>query len=104
MTLRILGEPGHHRPGADTNHFLGRCAECDSHYMASMNLGKVQDWYETGHFDQTKYEAYRHLWATSAYRYSSEDVGWHDAPDDPDVAEFVDLLKKAMAARDEVAR
>lgn len=96
MPLTILDEPGHYRPGADTNHFLGRCAECDAHNMAQMNLDRVQGWYETGHFDQVKYEAYRHLWATSAYRYSSNDVGWRDAPAHPDVAEFIDLLKTAM--------
>lgn len=95
----ILGGRGHFKPGADTNHFLGRCAECDAHYMARMNLDQVQKWYETGHFSQAKYEAYRHLWATSAYRYSSEGAGWHDKPTDPDVIAFCDLLKKAMAAR-----
>lgn len=99
MTLTILGPPGHFRPGADTNHFMGRCAECDAHYMAGMNLDRVQGWYETGHFNQVKYEAYRHLWATSAYHYGSNGAGWHDAPTDPDVIAFCDLLKRAMRAK-----
>lgn len=95
--ITILSEPGHFTPGADTNHFLGLCGECDSHYMASMSLDRMQSWYHTGHFDQVKYEAYMHLWATSAFHYGSNGVGWHDAPVDPDVTAFCDLLKKAMA-------
>ena len=110
--MKIIGAPGHYRPGADTNHFLGLCDECDVHYLARMNLEEVRDWGpfsgtlgKAGVIRQALYEAYCHVWATSAARFGTT-YGYEAPPTDPEVIELVAALREAVAKRgaDEQAR
>lgn len=61
-SLDVSPEP-HFRRGADANHYMGLCDECDAHYLAGATLGTVEEWHRTGQISQPKYEAYLHLWA-----------------------------------------
>lgn len=104
--MRVIGEPGHYQPGADTNHFLGLCDECDMHYLVWMSLEDVQDWGpfsgtpgKAGAIRQALYEAYTHVWATSAVRYGTT-YGYEVPPTDPEVIELVAALRMAVAARE----
>jgi|SRR5690554_5303284 len=104
--MKIIGAPGHYRPGADTNHFLGLCDECDVHRLARMGLEEVQDWGpfsgtpgKAGAIRQALYEAYCHVWATSAVRFGTT-YGYEVPPTDPEVIELVAALREA----DEQAR
>jgi len=101
--MRIIGAPGHYRPGADTNHFLGHCDECDARYLARMSLEEVQDWGpfsgtpgKAGTVRQALYEAYCHVWATSAVRFGTT-YGYEVPPTDPEVIELVAALREAVA-------
>jgi len=86
--------PGHYVPGADTNHFLGRCDECDAHYMKTMSLDTVEMHYRSGVFGQDAFEAYMHVWATSSYRFSSLGSGSQKPPRHfPRAMAIVALLK-----------
>lgn len=103
--MRIIGAPGHYRPGADTNHFLGLCDECDVHRLARMNPEEVQDWGpfsgtpgKAGAIRQALYEAYCHVWATSAVRVGAS-YGYEVPPTDPEVIELVAALREAVANR-----
>lgn len=94
--IRIIGDSGHYAPGSDTNHFLGRCDECDVHYMAKMNVDEVESHYRSGAIGQDAYEAYMHVWATSASRYSSVAAGHENPPTEfPRAMEMVTLLRTA---------
>ncbi len=86
-------EPGHYSPGADTNHFLGRCEECDVHYMSHMSLEKAENWYRQGVLSQDQMEAFLYVWATSAYRYGTYPLSWSQAPENPDVLRLVTLMQ-----------
>lgn len=100
--MRIIGDPGHYRPGADTNHFLGLCDECDARYLVRMSLAEVQDWGpfgshgKAGAVRQALYEAYVYVWATSAPRFGST-YGYEVPPTDPEVIELVEMLRTAGA-------
>lgn len=89
--------PGHWNAG-DTMHFLGLCNDCNARYAAGMSLEKVEQWYRSGHFSQDLYEAYTHVWATSAYRYS--DYGsWRRSPVIPEVVRLVAIMRGELALR-----
>jgi hypothetical protein len=57
--------PEHYIQGADTNHFLSLCEECDVHYVLSKSFGEVQEWYFQGRISADLWEAYAHAWATA---------------------------------------
>lgn len=94
-------EPGHYQPGADSNHFLGRCLECDAHYILARPLDEVESWYHQGMISQSQWEAFTHVWATSAFRYGSYDA-WERPPAHPDalaqVALFRSIIMKDLPA------
>lgn len=92
--------PGHYRPGADTNHFLGRCDECDAHYLLGKTLGAVENWYHRGMISQDQYEAYCHVWATSAYRLGDY-RSWQQEPTIPEVIRIVALMREIIAQQEE---
>lgn len=72
MAVDTRGLSGHRDAGREHWHFLGHgCRECDAHALARANLGTVQDWYRTGRISQAWFEAYMHLWTTSAHRYGN---------------------------------
>lgn len=100
--MRIIGAPGHYRPGAKTNHFLGNCDECDVRYLARMSLEEVQDWGpfsgtpgKAGVIRQALYEAYCHVWATSVVRFGTT-YGYEVVPTDPEVIELVAALREVV--------
>src|SRR5512138_103989 len=103
--MRIIGAPGHYRPGADTNHFLGLCDECDVHHLARMTLAQVESWGPNGErgkagaVRQAMFEAYMYVWATGAPRFSNLGAGWTEEPTDPEVIELVAALREAVASR-----
>lgn len=111
MTVRIIGEPGHYRPEANTNHFLGLCDECDARHLSYMTMEQMEDWSEisgsrgkVGTIRQAMYEAYMHVWATSTFRYSSLGNGWENEPTDPDVVELVSMLREALAEKEAIMK
>jgi hypothetical protein len=84
--------PGHYRPEAESNHFLGWCEQCDAHYMVGMTLGQVENWYRQGALSQDEYEAYMYVWVTSAPRLC--DYGdWSLPPTIPGVCRIVALMQ-----------
>ena len=92
---------GHWKAGDPdgTNHLeSAQCLECDSHRYQRLTLGQVEDWYRTGRMSQDWYEAYMHVWATSAYRYSGTG-SWAQSPEAKDAAvlERVVLLRHLLA-------
>lgn len=100
--MKLIGAPGHYRPGADTNHFLGRCDECDARYLVRMTLAEVESWSEVkgergkaGAVRQAMFEAYMHVWATGAPRFSSLGSGWTEPPTDPEVIALVAEIRRA---------
>jgi hypothetical protein len=99
MSLNILGKPGHYKPGAGTNHFPGRCDECDAHYLAILSWDQADEWHRTGIISHAWWEAFAHAWVTSAHRYSSTGAGYQTEPTYPDVIERVALLKQVFAER-----
>jgi hypothetical protein len=90
--LRIIGEPGHWREGADTNHFFGRCDECDLHIISRMTMGEVEGWYHVGKIGQDMYEAFMYVWATTAVRSDRYDA-WKVPPLMPRVMHMVVALE-----------
>ena len=75
------------------------CKECHARYLDTLTLGQVEDGYHLGNVGQVALDAYRHLWATSAHRYSSIPWGWEDEPTDPKVIEMVALIRRAAEER-----
>jgi len=68
------------------------CVNCNAYRMRKMDVDAVSNWYRSGHFSQVEYEAYMHVWATSAVRYSAG--SWTDTPRDPAVIEFAAALRR----------
>lgn len=103
--MKLIGTPGHYRPGADTNHFLGLCDECDARYLAGMTLAQVESWGPNGErgkagaVRQAMFEAFMHVWATGAFRFSNLGAGWTEEPTDPEVIELVAEIRKAAEER-----
>jgi hypothetical protein len=55
----------------------------------------VEDWYRAGYISQAQFEAYMHVWATGAPRFSTLGRGWTEPPTDPGVAALVDEIRSA---------
>lgn len=90
--------PGHYRPGADSNHFLSAgCEECTAHRVMGMTLEQVEAWYHRGLVSQDMYEAFCHVWATSAYRYGAH-ASWEKPPVIPEVIRLAEVLRVIGAA------
>jgi hypothetical protein len=87
---------GHYRRGADTNHILGLCEECDAHYLARATLSQVEDWYRRGLIWPDQFEAYGHVWATSAPRFGDYSA-WAAAPTSATVARHAELIRAALS-------
>lgn len=96
----IIGSADHFRPGANTNHFLGRCDVCDAHYVASMSLEVVEDYTGCGLISLDVRDAYRHVWATSTDRARVYDR-WL-APPDGAAARLVEMIRMALKEREQV--
>jgi hypothetical protein len=75
------------------------CKECLARVLMAQTLGRVEDWHRMGHFGLPALAAYRHLWATSAHRYSAAAEEWEDEPTDPQVIELVALMRRAAEER-----
>lgn len=84
--------PGHYLPGASTNHFMGRCLECDVHYLAGATWEDAHRWYREGRIGQDEWEAFAHVWATSACRHSPLGDGHRQEPQSPAVRRLAALI------------
>lgn len=79
-------------------HFDG-CDECTARIIGAQSLQTIEDWYHLGHIGSRWLDAYRHLWATSAHRYSTIPWGWEAEPEDPKIIEAVALMRRAAEER-----
>lgn len=90
--MQIIGTPGHYQPGSDTNHFLGRCDECDAHYLAGMTLTDADYRYRGGFISKDQFEAFKWVWQASAPRFTFQ--GSTEALT-PAIQEHVDAITAA---------
>lgn len=68
-------------PGTGDYHLaLAGCDDCTVRHLSRKTLDQVEDMYHRGYVDQDTYEAYRHVWATAAPRFSSLADGWKEPP------------------------
>lgn len=94
--MKIIGEPGHYKgSGSDSGHFLGRCGECDAHYMAGMTLAEAEYRYHGGFLSDDQIEAFRHVWQTSALRLAGRYVSYA-SPRVGEVAEIAEAIRSAL--------
>jgi hypothetical protein len=63
--------------------------------LATKTLAEVENWYRAGYISQAEFEAYMHVWATGAPRFSSLGHGWTDPPTAPEVVGLVAKLRAA---------
>lgn len=75
------------------------CTECLARVVAAQTLQRVEDWFCIGHVSIQVRDAYRHVWATSAHRYSDVGTGWEAEPDDPQTIRLAALMRRALAER-----
>ncbi|MFB7919350.1 hypothetical protein [Streptomyces sp. NPDC056061] len=84
-TCPVQAQPGNY-------HFEGRCADCDALYLSKMSRDAVEYRYQTGRVSQDQYEAYMHVWATSAVRHSAGE--WVATPTIPEVVKIVAAIRR----------
>jgi hypothetical protein len=84
---------------ADYHLIYAGCDDCDARRVASYSLEKVEEGYRYGQVRQALFEAYMHVWATGAPRFSHLGDQWTEAPTDPEVAGLVERIREAAAAR-----
>ncbi len=75
------------------------CKECLARVLMAQTLGRVEDWHRSGQIPWAAWQAYAHVWATSAYRYSAIPAEWADEPADPEVIEMAALMRRAAEER-----
>lgn len=75
---------------------LAGCDHCDTRTLARLTLAQAEDGYNRGYYRQAMYEAYMHVWATGAVRFSSLADGWETPPTDPEVTALVALIRTAL--------
>lgn len=78
---------------------LSGCDDCQVRDLARKTLAQVEELYHTGHVRQSMFEAYMHVWATGADRYSSLGDGWTDPPTDREVGALVAWFRENLAVR-----
>lgn len=88
---RCTVEPGNYHFG------LAGCDDCNARRLVRCTLDRVEHRYHGGYIRQAMFEAYMHVWATGAHRFSSAGVGWQDPPNDPEVAALVQLLREVAS-------
>lgn len=82
-------------PGSGNYHLrLAGCDDCTVRELIGMTLGQMEGLHQTGYVRQALYEAYMHVWATGAPRFSSLADGWTSTPMDPEVAALVGLFRE----------
>lgn len=88
------------KPGGGNRHLrLAGCDDCNVREFARMPLDKIEELYHAGYVRQPIFEAYMHVWATSAPRFSSLGDNWTEAPTDPEVVALVELFRQAVARK-----
>lgn len=75
---------------------LAGCDDCNARTAARMTLGRAEDAYNHGYMSQALFEAYMHVWATGAPRFSSLGDGWTAPPTDPEVIALVTMIREAL--------
>lgn len=83
----VQAQPGNY-------HFEGRCEDCDALYLSKMTANDVEHRYYTGRVSQDQFEAYMHVWATSATRYGTDARLWATVPTDPEVIRIATAIRK----------
>jgi hypothetical protein len=78
---------------------LAGCDDCDIRVLLSSTLGRVEESYRSGYIRQAQYEAFMHVWSTSAPRFSSLADGWREPPTDPEVNELVKRMREEIERR-----
>jgi hypothetical protein len=87
-------------PGSGNYHLrLAGCDDCNVREFSRKSLGQIEDLYQAGYIRQAMFEAYMHVWATSATHSSSVGDGWTTPATNPEVIALVDLFQKALAER-----
>lgn len=87
-------------PGSGNYHFrLAGCDDCNIRDFARLTLEAVERLCHAGYVGQAMFEAYRHVWATAAPRFSSLGNGWADPPTDPEVVALAALFRAELARR-----
>lgn len=90
--------PGHVLDG-DRRHFLGTgCNDCGARTVSAVTLEQAERWYHQGLIGQDLWEAYCHVWATSAYRYGSYE-SWRKSPVIPEVVRLVAVMRGILTLR-----
>lgn len=88
------------KPGRGNYHFrLSGCDTCLTRDLARQTLAQVEGLYHAGYVGQATFEAYMHVWATGAPRFSSLADGWTDPPTNPEVATLVAWLRGTVTHR-----
>jgi len=95
--------PHQPKPLCTRHRMWDGCKECLVRVLMGQTLARVEDWYRMGHFGLPALAAYRHVWATSAYRYSAAAKEWEDPPEDPETIELVALMRRAAQLRKEAS-
>jgi len=93
----LIGEPGHWREGARTNHFLGLCSECDAHTVQTMSLDDVETAYRRGHMSEAKFLGYRWAWMTGSFKFGTFPASWSEVPADGEARAFGEAVKALSA-------
>jgi hypothetical protein len=90
--------PEHYSPGADTNHFLGLCEECDAWYLSVKPLDEAEEYYRQGMISQDEWEAFAHVWSTAAFHYS-DFSRYQAAPESPAALRVTARLRGILESR-----
>lgn len=91
-------KPGHRKAGE--RHPFGSCGECDAWTAAGWSWERASRYLDLALISQDMWEAYCHVWATAAHRYSSLGAGWRDAPSDPATRSLAAFMREALAERE----
>lgn len=75
---------------------LAGCDDCNARTIARKSLDRVEEGYNAGYIGQALFEAYMHVWATGAVRFSSLGDNWTTPPTDPEVTALVALIKETI--------
>jgi hypothetical protein len=97
MEIDTRNVPGHRDAGPAHHHFLGKgCIECDAYVLTLHPWERVEEWHHDGTIDRDTFDAYSHVWLTSAYRFGNYAAS---EPTNERTWEVVRAIEAAMKAR-----
>jgi hypothetical protein len=80
----------------DPDHKRGCFPCCRMAWLLRHTYDDAEHELHRGGISAVEFEAFGHVWATSADRFSSLANGWREPPTDPDVLGVVDAMRKAL--------